>query len=542
MDNTSFSTQRLDHLGIVAGICDRIDLANQINSYVGPTRRSVSIGHAVKAMILNALGFVGRPLYLTPEFFDNKPVELLLGSDFTASDFNDDSLGRALDTLHDNGLTECFAFVSSHALAIFEIGFDFAHLDSTSFSLHGKYPSAESNTEVITIGHGYSKDRRPDLKQAVVNLICTYQSSIPVWLQSLDGNSSDKTSFPEIIQAYVEQMKTSASPIFICDSALYSAENVMKLSKVKWIARVPETIGEVKTLYRQISLEQMEPAEEKGYHYLELGNSYGNINQRWLIVHSEAAEQRELKTLRKRIRKECETAQESLEKLSRKEFESPEQAKAELETLEKSWRFHQTTESQLETVAHYKGRGRPKANRPPDYQTWKIRANVDENRTEIEKEQSAKGKFILATNELETDTLSTQQILTAYKAQASSVERGFRFLKDPMFFADSLFLDKPERIMALLMIMGLALLVYALAEHVLRTELVQRNQTLPNQVGKPTQKLTMRRTFQLFEGIDVLIIQQNKTLKQRVLNLKTIHYQIIELLGDEVKKYYLFDP
>ena len=100
MDNTSFSTQRLDHLGIVAGICDRIDLANQINSYVGPTRRSVSIGHAVKAMILNALGFVGRPLYLTPEFFDSKPVELLLGSDFTASDFNDDSLGRALDTLH----------------------------------------------------------------------------------------------------------------------------------------------------------------------------------------------------------------------------------------------------------------------------------------------------------------------------------------------------------------------------------------------------------------------------------------------------------
>jgi len=75
-------------------------------------------------------------------------------------------------------------------------------------------------------------------------------------------------------------------------------------------------------------------------------------------------------------------------------------------------------------------------------------------------------------------------ILTAYKGQGASVERGFRFLKDPMFFASSLFLEKPARIMALLMVMGFSLLVYALAERVLRTELVQRDESIPNQVGK----------------------------------------------------------
>ena len=40
-------------------------------------------------------------------------------------------------------------------------------------------------------------------------------------------------------------------------------------------------------------------------------------------------------------------------------------------------------------------------------------------------------------------------MLSAYKAQNVSVERGFRFLKDPLFFASSLFLEKPQRIMAL---------------------------------------------------------------------------------------------
>ena len=69
MTQPSFATQHLDHLGIVAGICDRIDLIETIDTFVGQTRRPVSVGKTVIAMILNAFGFVGHPLYLTPEFF-----------------------------------------------------------------------------------------------------------------------------------------------------------------------------------------------------------------------------------------------------------------------------------------------------------------------------------------------------------------------------------------------------------------------------------------------------------------------------------------
>ena len=57
--------------------------------------------------------------------------------------------------------------------------------------------------------------------------------------------------------------------------------------------------------------------------------------------------------------------------------------------------------------------------------------------------------------------------------------------------------------MALLMVMGLSLLIYALAERLLRAELIKQNQTILNQVGKPTQRPTLRRIFQVFEGIDV---------------------------------------
>ena len=102
---------------------------------------------------------------------------------------------------------------------------------------------------------------------------------------------------------------------------------------------------------------------------------------------------------------------------------------------------------------------------------------------------------MLATNELDTALLDDETILQTYKTQNVSVERGFRFLKDPLFFANSLYLEKPQRIMALLMVMALSLLVYALAERWVRQELKKQDQSIPNQSGKPTQTPTLRRIF-----------------------------------------------
>ncbi|WP_081440093.1 DUF4277 domain-containing protein [Rhodothermus marinus] len=69
----------------------------------GPPARArpTSVGEAVQAMVLKAPGFTGRPLYLTPEFFANKPLDRLLRPGLTAEILHDDSLGRALDMLHE---------------------------------------------------------------------------------------------------------------------------------------------------------------------------------------------------------------------------------------------------------------------------------------------------------------------------------------------------------------------------------------------------------------------------------------------------------
>src|SRR5258708_783342 len=148
------------------------------------------------------------------------------------------------------------------------------------------------------------------------------------------------------------------------------------------------------------------------------------------------------------------------------------------------------------------------------------------------------GKYIIATNELDRKRLSKLALLEVYKDQNRSVERGFRFLKDPLFFASSFFLKKPARIMSLLMVMGLSLLVYALAEHVLRSELAAQNETIPDQLGKPTQTPTIRRVFQMFDGIDLLIVQNGNIRLPQILNLRPIHQQLLALLGPTIQQFY----
>lgn len=552
MDFSQVETQRLDHLGIVAGVCREIKLIQQIDRKVGATDRKVSVGEAVQAMVLNALGFTSRALYLTPAYFANKPVALLIREGLTAEDFNDDSLGRALDRLYETGITEVFTSVASHALDIMGISQRFYHLDTTTFSLQGAYEIPSEDPKAVMITHGYSKDHRPDLKQIVVSLICSYQSTIPLWLEALSGNNSDKTSFPKTIKAYVEQLQGKEKPYFIADSALYCATNLrlMELSNVFWISRVPETVADVVKCYARWEEDKMQASNQPGYYFQEISSEYGGVSQRWLVVFSELAYLKEEANFRKQLQKERERVEKTLWHLTNQEFATASEAQEAIQKTKKTkrggygygygryrYRYHRLEMHLLEVPKH-KHQGRPRKGAIPASLVYKLKGRVIEDEEAIARSLQRKGKFILATNQLDTLALPSETILAAYKQQGVSVERGFRFLKDPLFFASSLFLEKPERIMALTMVMGLALLVYALAEHKLRSQLMNTGMTLPNQLGKPTQRPTMRWIFQLFEGIDVLLVPKEMNMQRYILNLKPIHHQILNLLGPEVQKCY----
>jgi transposase len=142
--------------------------------------------------------------------------------------------------------------------------------------------------------------------------------------------------------------------------------------------------------------------------------------------------------------------------------------------------------------------------------------------------------FILATNELDDTQLSPQEVLHGYKGQVHA-ERGFRFLKDPQFLAATLYLKKPERIMALLMVMTLCLLVYAALEYRIRQALKAHEATFPDQKGKLISKPTARWVFHYFVGIHVLCSTGSWPM---VLNVTEEHRNLLRLLGQPYMRLY----
>ena len=531
----------IQHLGIVAGVCEELELTKLIDAHIQKQKRKVSVGTAVKAMILNALGFSGRALYLTPGFYRTRPVDVLLGEGIRAEDLHDDSLGTALDALYEYGVTELFYKLASHGLEVFGIDHRFVHLDSTTFGFHGAYQENEDEHEegspqVISITKGYSKDSAPDLNQVVVSLMCAYRSSIPVWIEVLSGDSSDKVSFRKSIAEYRNQFQAKQLPYFVADSALYTEENLKQLQGVKWVTRVPETLKEAKKRISELQIDSMSDCGD-GYRTSVVSSSYAGVTQRWILVFSEQAFKREMQTFTKNFTIRTAEAEKQLWHLGNRSFACEADARKEADRFSKSLRYH-TIDYRLERKLYYGKKGRPSKDTIPSGESWFIRAELHEDSTAIEAVKKSKGVFIIATNELSESKLATAQVLEVYKAQGVSVERGFRFLKDPMFYAESLYLNSPRRIMALIMVMGLSLLVYSLAERKLRAALKAAGATISNQVGKPTDNPTIRWVFQRFEGILLLTIYKDKVAVTMASNMQEDHKTIIRCLGPPYRKMY----
>lgn len=529
--------ERLDHLGIIAGVIKDLGIIEMIDARIVPDdQEEISTGEAVAGIILNGLGFSDRPISLAPQFFSNKPVELLFREGVLAEHFNRFKLGRSLDKVFSYGCDLLFSEVALSVCQQEEIDIRFNCLDTTSFSLTGEY-IPETDEQAILVTHGYSKDHRPDLKQAVLELIVSQDGGVPFLSKSWDGNASDNAVFKERCEALIKNFSASKTPRYlIADSKLYTKENAVNLARLPFITRIPETLKVVQQVIDQAwDFDQWQSLDETlSLKRVDLCH-YG-IAQRWLVVYSKAAWQRVEKTLKKAQAKELKKVQKQLFHLQAQRFESEEAACAALNKIKKNLRYHQVVQSTLTRHIQYARKGKPTADTPIKAIRWQIQASVAADPDKISHQQQRKACFVLGTSISDMD-LTDEEVLAGYKGQ-SAVERGFRFLKDPVFFVSSLFLKKPCRVQGLLMVMTLALLVYSVAQRRLRKQLESQGETLPNQIGQPTERPTLRWIFQLLEGINRIIFYQKGQVKALIEGLTDLRRKILLLFGQKVCQIY----
>lgn len=299
-----------------------------------------------------------------------------------------------------------------------------------------------------------------------------------------------------------------------------------------FISRAPQKLKQVKTAIAQkITLDFK--ILDNGYRATWLGSDYGGVKQRWLLIESEQAKKREQHTLDRRMEKASNEAMKSFKKLSRERFSCSLDADNTLKIWLKAHNELAISEDEILKLAVFKQYGRPKLNQQPDFYEYQITGQLYWSLKNREERLQEKGMFMLATNDL-SETLTMEKMLSLYKSQ-QSVEKGFRFLKSPDFLTSSLYLKKPERIEALLMVMTCCLMVYAALEHKIRRELKAQSVYFPNLKYKPCQNPTARWVFFCFQGIDVLTISNEQQL---VLNVEERSSIVIDCMGSLYQNIY----
>ena len=266
----------------------------------------------------------------------------------------------------------------------------------------------------------------------------------------------------------------------VCDSALYSQENLQLIKDIKWISRVPMTIKKAKELVQSVEIAEIDVEEKKQRATLKLEKykwkeeivNYAGIKQTWLIVESSERQKSDLKQLEKQLEKAKEQVEKMLKKFQKENFNSPEEARYKLKGINKKLKLFEIKEVKLSVQS--------KSN--DNQAIYQIEGVSYQKLSEIEIIRKSAGRFILATNLVEDQKLEPSEILSNYKNQ-QSCERGFRFLKDPLFFADSFFVENPERVETMLFLMSLCLLVYSLGQRELRKKLKTTETGIKNQLS-----------------------------------------------------------
>ena len=181
------------------------------------------------------------------------------------------------------------------------------------------------------------------------------------------------------------------------------------------------------------------------------------------------------------------------------------------------------------------GRGRPGPNtRYEDKESVSYRLEWARDEDEIARARRSDGLFPLVDN----TSLEPLEVLRTYKDQPY-LEKRFSTKKSVLEVAP-VFLERPQRIEAMMFLYFVALMLVSLIERRIRLEMQQRKiDKLPMRpAGMYTKKPTWRTITDSFEGVHLAALVQSGTVVQAALKgMTALRQQILELLKVPIKTY-----
>ncbi len=468
---------RVDHLPIVAAFCRRIGLIETVNA-TAETGMAVDVGTVVQAMVLDTIS-TRSPLYRVDQFVEAHDTEVLLGRLLPSQAFNDTNLGRVLNAIYEAGSEQLFSQVALKAVAVSELDMCHVHFDTTSVNVWGEYDTCIEEEERLNITCGHSKDKRPDLKQFMIKMLCVHRN-IPILGGCEDGNASDKTLNKTLLSRLSSYLADhGVQPggfVYIADSALVTPDNLDELDPNLFITRLPFTYKETNRVvaeavaencWAEVGAVNETDASRKRpaacYCVCEKKVTVAKRQYRAVVVHSSAHDKRRLKRIDRQLKQSRKDAEKKLHQAAKIEYFCRKDAEEAAKRLtDQHAQYHQIETKVIERIKYARGRPPKNGERKVCGMTFLISGIISERTPLAEQKREQAGCFVLLTNTPTAGEMghTPEEVLLAYKEQYG-IERDFGFLKDPLI-ANDLFLKKPERVEALGFILLTSLLIWAL--------------------------------------------------------------------------------
>jgi transposase len=557
------------HLPLILGMLRKLEVAAIIDGLLPSNPAHVlSGGRGVEALILAILDG-HHALYKVGARLEARGMLPLLQGGLEGSTLNDYRLGQILDALFAANLNRVFGVVALRALEVYAIPTPWLHQDTTTITLYGAYeeaphqdrqaPQAPAGPVPPRPAYGHSKDGHDDLKQVLLSLGVSSDGGLPLRLGVRDGNTSDSTETPVAIEECLALGLAGVRGI-VADSKAYCKRTLgLCLEKrVGLITLVPRTCavrqeleawgaqqGALPLLLEKPGRTRQEsPRQWHGQSVVrrvEVEYSDGRVALealRFVVVHSNQLAQQAALTAVKAQTREAERVAEHIRRVETRRFACAADAETALADYAgrgqgrrgrrpRPWRYHALRYT-VEACQQRKKRARrgrpPKAEPPQEEVTYRLRVES----VALEQAQDEQGWFVLATT-VGAEGCADTEVLQAYQAQNTTVEPGFRWIKNPAAITP-VWLEKPERIATLAMLTVMGLLVYTLIQRQVRLFLQHHSQQLPGNKGA-TALPTAAVVLSLFAQVMLVQLEVDERVPLQVYGLRDHHLIVCDALG-----------
>jgi len=549
------------HLPLVLGVVRKLNVAALIDTFCPPHPAHVlSCGRGVEALLLAILDG-HHALYKVGARLEERGMLPLLQPGLTRTSLHDYRLGQILDTLFAANLNRVFGAIALNALEVYALSTPWLHQDTTTITLYGAYKEEARPVDGPVPprpAYGHNKDGRDDLKQVLLSLGVS-SDGLPLRLGIRDGNTSDSPETPVAIEECVALGLDGVRGI-VADSKAYCKRTLGLCleQRVGLITLVPRTCavrpeleawgqqhGPLPLLLEKPGRTRREPPRRWHGHsvvrQVEVEYAAGRLalaELRFLVVHSSQVAQQAAVAYTAAQAKEVERVAEHIQRVEARWCACAADAEAAITDYAgrgqgrrgrkpRLWRYH-ALHYRVEAVSFPKKRTR--RGRPPKAEAphVEVRYRLVVHTEALIPSEDAHGWTVLATT-VQPEVCSDAEILQAYQEQNTTVEPGFRWIKNPAAISP-VWLEKPERIAALAMLTVIGLLVYAVIQRQVRRYLCDHDRQIPGNKG-PTAMPTAAVVFALFTPVMCVHFAVDTTPSFQVHGVQDYHLIVCDAVG-----------